>query len=328
MSTEGLPGYTEGMPDEHRPRDAITTLVSLFLVYTVAVIVFGAWVRITGSGAGCGQHWPTCHGEVLHRPETMETVIELTHRVTSGLAGLMSVALLLAAFVRRRTRPRMWAGALATVFFMVTESLIGAGIVKFELVADDASAARAIGVSVHLVNTALLTAALTWAAWGASMGQVPVQKASRPALMRGLAAAGIMLVVMMTGAVTALGDTLFPPDATGGHLAVFLSDQADHAHLLQRSRAIHPVVAVVGALSMILLVTGMGDHAKDRRVRRWCRLTVWLILGQVGLGVLNIWLSAPGYMQLLHLGSSTATWITLVLALLSLRGADAGSTTG
>ena len=310
------------MANEQRPRDAITTFVAAFLIYTVAVIVFGAWVRITGSGAGCGQHWPTCHGEVLHRPETMETVIELTHRVTSGLAGLLSLALLVIALVRRSSRPRMLAAAIATVFFMVTESLIGAGIVKLELVADDASTARAIGVSVHLVNTALLTAALTWAAWGSSMGRAPVQRAARPALLRGLAAAGIMLAVMMTGAVTALGDTLFPPDATGGHLAVLISDQADHAHLLQRARAVHPVVAVVGALSMILLVTGMGDHASDRRVRRWCRWTVWLILGQVGLGVLNIWLSAPGYMQLLHLGSSTATWIVLVLALLSLRRCD------
>ena len=288
------------------------------LGYTVFVIVFGAWVRITGSGAGCGQHWPSCHGEILHRPESMETVIELTHRVTSALAGFLSLGVLGIAVAQRRHRPLLWRGAALGVFFMITESLIGAGIVKFELVADDASAARAVGVAVHLVNTALLTAALAWAAWGARWTPANLRAPSSRALWMCLACAVLMLAIMMTGAVTALGDTLFPPAHDASPLEVLAADQTSHAHLLERTRAIHPVVAVVGSLGLMLLYVRIGDREAGARTSRWVRICVAFVLIQISIGVLNIWLSAPGYMQLLHLTIATVAWIAFVRLTLSL----------
>src|SRR5512145_445879 len=122
------------------------------LVYTVFVILFGAVVRITGSGAGCGQHWPTCQGEVAHLPRTIEAAIELTHRVTSGISVVLVMFLPAVAF---RLFPRGHVSrraALASFAFMVVEALIGALLVLFRLVADDMSIARAVILPLHLTN--------------------------------------------------------------------------------------------------------------------------------------------------------------------------------
>jgi protoheme IX farnesyltransferase len=73
------------------------------LVWNVLVALWGAYVRATGSGAGCGAHWPTCNGEIIPRAPQVETLIEFTHRATSGLAFLAVLALLILAL---RTLPK------------------------------------------------------------------------------------------------------------------------------------------------------------------------------------------------------------------------------
>ena len=138
------------------------------LAYTILVILWGAFVRATGSGAGCGNHWPLCNGAVIPRPEQVETVIEFTHRAMTGV--LVPFAVLVVVWILRRldrNHPARKAGIWSLIFLLV-ESLIGAGLVRFELVADDASAARAIAISVHLVNTFLLLASQTLTAWWVS----------------------------------------------------------------------------------------------------------------------------------------------------------------
>src|SRR5450432_3013436 len=80
------------------PRGRFARYAWLLLGYTLLVILFGAVVRITGSGAGCGQHWPSCNGGLLQMPQTLKTAIEYTHRVTSGLSVLAIIGLLGAAF--------------------------------------------------------------------------------------------------------------------------------------------------------------------------------------------------------------------------------------
>ena len=63
------------------------------VVFSFAVIVWGAYVRASGSGAGCGSHWPLCNGTVLQRDPAIETIIELGHRTTSFVALLLVVGL-------------------------------------------------------------------------------------------------------------------------------------------------------------------------------------------------------------------------------------------
>jgi heme A synthase len=270
------------------------------LSYTVFVILFGAVVRITGSGAGCGQHWPTCHGDIAHLPRTLETAIELTHRVTSGLALVAVLGLLV---VTLREAPRQHAArrlAIAAVLLMVVEALIGAGLVLLSLVGHNASVARALVMPAHLVSTYALTAVLTLlVAWGQAPGGPP-PRTSRPFLAAGLA----LVLVSATGAVTALGDTLYPPEAAslGARIA---EDQASGAHFLVRLRVLHPVLAVLVAAWVASLA---------RRARKRASGAVVSLCGvQLAAGALNVFLSAPGWLQVVHLALALALWIAFVV---------------
>ncbi|MFN7132188.1 MAG: COX15/CtaA family protein, partial [Myxococcales bacterium] len=154
----------------------------LVVLFNLGVILWGAYVRATGSGAGCGDHWPMCNGVVVPRAPSAQTVIEFTHRATSGLALLLVVALLVWAFRAFGRGHPVRTGAVLSMLLMLSEAAVGAGIVLYRLVAGDTSHARAVVMSVHLVNTFLLLAALTLTAWWAHgrpalrlQGQGPVR---------------------------------------------------------------------------------------------------------------------------------------------------------
>ena len=184
------------------------------LAYTVLVAVWGAYVRATGSGAGCGNHWPLCNGEVLPRAPAMETVIELSHGLSSGLAGVLILALTIWALGRFGLRHRVGATAVISLVLTVIEALIGAALVRFELVGDNPSSVRGVVIAAHLVNTLLLLGALALTAGWAS-GTRPGGGFGHPRL-RGQGAAGWLLaggltlfcVLGASGAVTELCVTL------------------------------------------------------------------------------------------------------------------------
>jgi cytochrome c oxidase assembly protein subunit 15 len=289
------------------------------LGYTVLVILFGAWVRITGSGAGCGEHWPSCHGALVPRSPTLATIIEFTHRVTSGLCLLSVLALV---WLARRVAPRghpVRLGAALAVLFTITEALVGAGLVRFGLVDKDDSVARAVVMAIHLVNTSLLTAALAYTAWRAR-APVAVQAPPRRAgLWLGAALVGL-LIVGVSGAVTALGDTLFPAQQQGlvGRIA---EDHGAGAHFLQRLRVFHPFLAVGIGLYVLVIANTLssGPHA-SADARRWGGLVILGVLVQVTAGVANILLSAPGWMQVVHLLLGTGLWIAVIVFALTVLG--------
>src|SRR5215210_7414001 len=176
---------------------------------TLAVILWGAFVRASKSGDGCGAHWPLCNGSVVPDPQSAKTLVEFAHRATSGVAFLLVVGLCVWAFRAFKRGHAVRAAAAASGLFIVTESLIGAGLVLLRLVADNASVARAFYLSIHLVNTFLLVAALALTAWFAARGV-----AERPRLFeffRGRVGAALLgsLALGVSGAVAALGATLF-----------------------------------------------------------------------------------------------------------------------
>lgn len=285
------------------------------IVYTVGVILFGAWVRITGSGAGCGKHWPSCHGSAVPRAPSMETMIEFTHRLTSGLSMIFVVLLAVFAF-RTFTKghpSRFW--SLVTVFFIITEALVGAGLVIFGLVANNDSVARAAVMSVHLVNTFLLTGAMTITVY---YGRIDGYRRafSRRGRYRTVVLASTLILVFMgiTGAVTALGDTLYPVDPTTGErlMSRLALEQHPTAHFLVRMRILHPIVAVAGALFVGTMTAGIAQREDGFHITRWGRITAALLLTQIVVGFVNIALHAPGWMQLLHLGMANGIWISFV----------------
>lgn len=292
------------------------------LAYNLAVVAWGAFVRATGSGAGCGSHWPLCNGEALPRPERVETLIELTHRLSSGLDGLLVLAL--AVWVWRASRrpasgvPRAAGIAgLASLGFLIVEALVGAGLVRFELVTDNASAARAVVMAVHLVNTFLLLGSLALTAWWAGGGPPPRRRDGTPP-RRGARAAGwlaalgvvALLVLGVSGAIAALGDTLFP--ATGFREG-FRQDFAPGAHLLLRLRVLHPVIAVAAALGLGAAAAAIGRLRPEPAVRRWVVRFYALFAVQLAAGFVNLALAAPVALQLVHLVLADLVWIAWVL---------------
>lgn len=283
------------------------------LAYTVLVILFGAVVRITGSGAGCGQHWPTCHGEVIPVSPTLETLIEFSHRATSGLCGLVVIALLVAAI---RLFPRGHAarlGAWLSLLFTITEALVGAGLVRFGLVGDNDSVARAVVMAIHLINTSLLTGALALTAWAAGPRDPGPVRAPARTIALTLASLVGLLVVGISGAVTALGDTLYP--VAPGALAERLQrDLGAGAHFLQRLRLMHPLLACgLGFFTGVVAYGLSGARAAGPAVRRWGTWVIVLVVTQLCAGVLNVMLSAPGWMQVVHLLIGTALWTACVV---------------
>jgi heme A synthase len=295
---------------------AFTRFAWAVLGYLILVIQFGAWVRITGSGAGCGSHWPTCNGEVVPRAPTIETIIEYTHRVTSGLLGIVVVALALWATLRPVPQ-RVRAAAWITLAFTVLEAAIGAKLVLSELVARDDSVARAIVVAVHLVSTFTLTAAAGLVAWWSARPRNDAgpgaTSGGRIALIGGC---GLLVVVSMTGAITALGDTLFPVDAASNPdiLLRLRGDLEPTAHFLVRLRIVHPILAVTVAGLLLWLGSAFDEGIVGRSARPLLGILRWAVIAQTAIGLANIAWGAPGSVQLVHLLCAQIVWLLLVFS--------------
>jgi cytochrome c oxidase assembly protein subunit 15 len=280
------------------------------VAYNVAVIVWGAYVRATGSGAGCGSHWPLCNGEFLPTTPEAQTVIEFTHRVTSGLS-LVLVAILL-IWCRRRTAKGDWPrySAVAAAVLLFNEALIGALLVLVDHVGGlDRSATHALFLCLHFGNTLLLLAALALTARWISSGGRRFGAVRTPyltiATVLGLVS---VMVIGMTGSLASLGDTLFPADSLR-HAVV--QDFSSSSHILLRLRVLHPIAAVVGSIYVLWLV-----HTFRRKQERspWMAPVTVALAAQIALGAMNVILLAPVWLQMTHLLVAEIFWILLVLA--------------
>lgn len=288
------------------------------LAYTILVILWGAYVRATGSGAGCGSHWPLCNGELIPRSAGVQTLIEYSHRLTSGLSLLGVVAVLWLTFRVCPPRHPARRGAAWSMFFMLTEAGVGAALVLFALVADNASMARAMFMAIHLVNTFLLIGAMALTAHWLSGGRA-VAPGSRPGAAAAVAGLALLLLAVgVSGAVAALGDTLFPSSTLADALRADLSPTS---HFLIRLRVIHPVLAVVSAAVLLFSALRLPLPDNDRRGQRAAWFVAGLAVAQVAAGFLNVLLLAPVWMQMVHLLLADALWIAFVILAASALGA-------
>lgn len=302
---------------------AFTRFAWAVLLYNLGVVAWGAFVRATGSGAGCGKHWPTCNGEVVPRAPAVETMIEFAHRVTSGV----SVALVLAlAIWAVRALPRGHAArtaALWSVGLVIAEALVGAGLVLFGWVAKDASFARGWVMGLHLTNTFLLLGALALTAdWSARPGGFALSGRSALTGLLGLAFTAVLLTGV-TGAIAALGDTLFPATSFAAGLR---QELATEAHVLLRLRVLHPFAAVGTAGVLVAVARAVLRRRPGERVRRAALGVVALVAVELFAGALNLGLLAPVWLQLVHLVLADLVWIALVLlAAAALAPREAGA---
>ncbi len=286
------------------------------LGYNVLVIAWGAYVRATFSGDGCGSHWPLCNGEVVPHAQQTKTLVELSHRVTSGISMILVYVMAVMAFraFAKGSPVRRAAGAAAA--FISSEALVGAGLVLFELVAHDKSMKRALSMSIHLTNTFFLLGSLALTAYFAT-GGVPARFRGRG--WRGtvaMLALGSTVALGITGALAALGDTLFPAKSLAEGLT---QDLSLSSHVLLRLRAAHPFVAVAAAVFLLAFASyapregSAAEGGASPTVRRLARVLSVAVFLQLGLGALNVVLLAPVWIQMLHLVLADGVWVTLVM---------------
>ncbi|MCX6082905.1 MAG: COX15/CtaA family protein [Chloroflexi bacterium] len=280
------------------------------LAWNVLVILWGAIVRATGSGAGCGNHWPSCNGLIIPTVQRIQTVIEFTHRMMSGLA-LISVLILLIWGLRKFPKGSYQRiGVVGSAVFILLEALLGAGLVLFNLVEQNSSVFRAIAISSHLLNTFLLLAFLSINAWWASGGQQIIIKNQGSKLASITIGLFGVIIVGMSGAITALGDTLFPSTS----LAQTFSDQsAPGAHFLVQLRIYHPLIAIFVGIYSLYLIQSLFFKFKTKVGKRLSLLVGFLIIVQWSAGISNVILLAPVWMQVVHLFLADTVWISFML---------------
>jgi heme a synthase len=277
------------------------------LAYNVAVILWGAVVRATSSGAGCGDHWPLCNGVVLQSNPRLATLIELAHRLSSGLTLPLVLLLLLWTFRSTVAGHLARIASIAAVVFTFNEALLGALLVLLRLTADNRSPARAVYLSLHLANTLLLLGALTLAAHFLSRREAFTRRTIRFAQLP-LAVTGITatLILGVTGTLAALSDTLFPATSL---TAAFAQDFSASGWLL-RLRILHPLTAVIAGLFICWLLMRSFGRPSERKL---ALLVLGLLVLQFALGIADVTLLAPVWLQIVHLLGADLLWIALVV---------------
>lgn len=283
------------------------------LLYNILVILWGAVVRITGAGAGCGDHWPLCNGVVVPQSPTLHTIIEFSHRLTSGASGLLALALVVAAFMTTQRGHPARTGALWSLGLIVLEGLVGGIQVLLGLTATSTDPARGFIQGIHLANTfALLAALLLTALWASGQPMLRLRGQGRVGLLSYLGLA-LMLLMGMAGAVTALGDLLFLPADGSVGISTIKHDFALTATIIENLRVVHPLIAVLGAAYLAYLAAWLRRERPNAEVGRWSAVLWSLIAVQVVAGFVNVALRAPGWMQILHLLLACVMWLATVM---------------
>ena len=306
MSATAVPAQIHPLPSRPLRRFAWGVLA-----YFVAVILWGALVRATGSGAGCGDHWPLCNGTVMQHSARTDTLIEFTHRITSGISFFSVVGLLVWTIAGTVRGHLARAGAVAAVVFTIIEAALGAFLVKLGLTAQSRSPLRAPYLALHLANTLLLLAALTLTAHFLSRHTGFLRDKVRIAApFVGIASVIAVLVVGVTGSLAALGDTLFPARSLGAALA---QDFSSTGEWLVRWRWTHPTVAFLASVFLIWMLVRAARCRSHWDNRGLSALVLILLALQYALGVLDVTLLAPLWLQIVHLLGADLLWSALVV---------------
>jgi len=283
---------------------------SLFvLFYNVFVILVGALVRATGSGAGCGSHWPSCNGEVIPTSRQLETLIEFSHRITSGLTIIFVLILFIWVLRTYQKKSKVRTAALFVLIFIILEALIGAGLVLFELTGENSSFTRAAVIALHLVNTFLLLGSNALLFEWIRDGEPRKSLINRSARQLFILIFLLFLLLGASGAITALGDTLFPASS----LSEGISQDFSGEHFLLELRVYHPIIAVFIGLGLYVIYNNFLKKSKNEKLNTYSKYLGGLFLLQLFIGVFNVILLAPIWMQLVHLLLADIVWIIFVL---------------
>jgi len=319
MSVTSTPINAERLPSPGLRRFAWGVLA-----YFIAVILWGTLVRATGSGDGCGNHWPLCNGTVMQHSPGLQTMIEFTHRFTSGLSFFSVVGLLWWTFAGTLRGHLARAAAVASVAFTLVEAILGAFLVKLGLTAQSHSPLRPAYLALHLANTLLLLAALTLTAHLLSRRKGYLRSTVRMVAPFGAVATIVLVMIVgVTGSLAALGDTLFPASSLANALA---QDFSSTSGWLVRWRWTHPAIAFFASIFLIWLLVRAAQRTAAWDNRHLSALVLALLATQYVLGVLDVVLLAPLWLQVAHLFGADVLWAALVVlaARLTLQPKEVG----
>lgn len=281
------------------------------LVYNIVVILWGVFLRASKSGDGCGQHWLTCQGEVIPSAPQLKTIIEFSHRMTTGPAFVFVVILLIWALRKFGKGSPVRTAAIVSFAFIISEVLIGAVLVLTGNTAEALTSERPFLAIGHLINSSLLLASLALTAWF-SAGDRRITFTGRGKMIA-LISIGVALLLLagMSGTVAALSSMLFPSQTLAEGVA---KDFDASSNLLLRLRVSHPLLAIAASVYLIFLSGWLRkDVEGDPAVTRWSNIISIVALAQLAFGAATFLMLGPIVMQVGHLFLADLLWISLVL---------------
>jgi heme A synthase len=284
-----------------RPSRLYAYLALTTALLTLGLIVFGAVVRVTDSGLGCGNEWPTCHGSLIPPLDNITAVIEWLHRAFAVFIGLFGIVTLIQAVraFRRRNRLVLMATLTAALLF-AAQSMLGALVVILDL--------PPTAVTLHLGTAMLLLGALLVGGL-ASIYQPQARYARDQFTTLAFLAAALTLIIILTGAlVRGAGASLSCTDWPLCNGAVVPLGQGQGALIHWTHR-----VAVLGlGITLAMLVWQAWKVRPAGSVRILAAAGFGAYLMQVGVGALYVFSMAADWTGAAHVGFAAITWSLLV----------------
>jgi heme a synthase len=285
-------------------------------------LVFGAIVRISGSGMGCGDNWPKCYGYWFPPFTRPDLVVEVSHRYLASLLTLSVASMALAAFLRRREAGVSGRGgplrsAMGAVAAVLSAAILGGVTVKMGN-APWATVAHWL-VAMTLLAMVAATAVRAGALGGASaLAKRGTQRAARS----GRVAAVLALFAVAMGGLTAK----YPGAAVGCTTVPMCGANPAVAPEGMYVQIIHRTIAVV----LVLHLIGIAVLARKRRseespvVVRTTMIALGMVLLQLGVASAMVLLHLPPVLRSLHEATGVGIWLScFLLAYLSRRAAGA-----
>lgn len=297
-----------------KTKSSFHRFAQFLLIYTLLVILWGAWVRISHSGDGCGDSWPLCKGQIIPEAEHKKTWVEFSHRLTSGLFGLLVIYLFWAGRKLFEKQEPIRKAILATLIFMITEALLGAKLVLFGLVGTNDSPFRLFAMGLHQVNSLLLSGSVALVALYSSdmpekLRASLTEKTKEPLPKWTVSFLIFFIVIAVTGAFASLSTTLFPSSSLMEGIS---QDFSDNAHYLLRLRISHPILATSIGASIAMFFWLRSQLEQNALVRTATVQVAVIFMGGIVFGYLTLFSLAPIWMKVIHLLIAHVIWITLV----------------
>jgi heme A synthase len=269
----------------------VTRLAWTAATFTYLLIILGAIVRITGSGLGCGEHWPLCNGKLLP-PLDLPTMIEYGHRLAAAAVSVLVAGLAACVWWLRRgagsgERETPGRTAYVALGLLVVQVLLGAVTVKLSL--------PPWTVILHLGTAMLLLATLIAVARG--------RPSARPS-RAGLWALGLGFVTVLFGALT----------ANLGASSACLGFPLCNGQVLPAGNYLQHIHWVHRLLAYTLIGYVLWWALRTRARGAW--VVVALVTLQVAVAAAMVLLALPQPLQAAHVAVGAGVWAALVLAVL------------